>query len=203
VIEAMRPQTDDYPEELEQIVIALLSEGREAAAELLGPIAYPRREIGARSEPSETVIVSIYKRDRFHCRYCGCKVIPTQIMRLVSEVFPDEFPYHPNWKGGETHPAIASRSPSLDHVVPWTKGGTNDPENLVCACWICNQIKGDLTHEQIGWELRPIPETDWDGLTRHYRPLWELAGSPTTGDHAFWMRRYESTAEASRGPNSD
>jgi 5-methylcytosine-specific restriction endonuclease McrA len=198
----MRPQTDDYPEELEQIVIALLSEGREAAAELLGPIAYPRREIGARSEPSETVIVSIYKRDRFHCRYCGCKVIPTQIMRLVSEVFPDEFPYHPNWKGGETHPAIASRSPSLDHVVPWTKGGTNDPENLVCACWICNQIKGDLTHEQMGWELRPIPETDWDGLTRHYRSLWELAGSPTTGDHAFWMRRYESTAEASRGPNS-
>lgn len=37
----MRPQTDDYPEELEQVVLALLSEGREAAAELLAPIAYP------------------------------------------------------------------------------------------------------------------------------------------------------------------
>ncbi len=96
----MHPQTDDYPEELEQVVIALLSEGRDAAAELLAPIAYPRREVAARSEPSETVIVSIYKHDQFHCRYCGCKGIPTQIMRLISDIFPDEFPYHPNWKGG-------------------------------------------------------------------------------------------------------
>lgn len=199
----MRPQTDDYPEELEQVIVALLSDGREAAAEILAPIAYPRREVAVRSEPSETVMVSIYKRDRFHCRYCGCKVVPTQIMRLVSETFPDQFPYHPNWRAGHTHPAITSRSPNLDHVVPWAKGGGNDPENLVCACWVCNQIKGDLSLQQLGWKLRPIPETDWDGLVRYYRSLWELAGSPSRGDHAFWIRRYELTTAADRGPAAD
>jgi hypothetical protein len=154
-----RPQTDDYPEELERVVKTLLSDGVDAAAGLLAPIAYPRRDVAVHSEPSETVIASIYKRDRFHCRYCGCRVIPTQLMRLVSHFFPDDFPYHPNWKGGQTHPAFTSRSATLDHVVPWTGGGTNDPNNLVCACWICNRVKGDLRLEQLGWELRPSPTT--------------------------------------------
>lgn len=66
-------------------------------------------------------------------------------MRLVSGFLPDEFPYHPNWKAGETHPAVASRS-----AVP--------------------------------------AKTDWDGLTRYYRALWELAGSPTSADHSLWVR---------------
>lgn len=189
--ELTRPQTDDYPDQLEQVIIALLSEGRDSAAEQLAPIAYPRREVEARSEPSESMIASTYKRDRFCCRYCGCRVVPTQIMRLVSEVFPDDFPYHPNWKGGQTHPAITSRSATLDHVVAWSLGGTNVPENLACACWICNRIKGDLTLEQLGWELRPIStDGDWDGLTRYYKPLWDLAGSPMTAGHAVWIRLF-------------
>lgn len=42
----------------------------------------------------------------------------------------------------------------------------------------------------LGWTLEPIPDTDWDGLTGHYRMLWEAAGSPITpGDrHGKWMR---------------
>ncbi len=187
-----RPQTDEYPEQLEAVIEALLGPGREAARRALAPISYPTREVVARSEPSETVIAGIYIRDRFHCRYCGCRVIPTQIMRLVAAIFPEDFPYHPNWKGGQTHPAITSRSATLDHVLPWTRGGRNDAGNLVCACWICNRVKGDLTTEQLGWELLPIPsETGWDGLTRHYRRLWELAGSPTGSEHRLWMRLYE------------
>jgi 5-methylcytosine-specific restriction endonuclease McrA len=187
-----RPQTDDYPDQLEEVILALLTKGRDAAAELLAPIAYPRREVEVRSEPSETVIAAIYRRDHFCCRYCECRVIPTQIMRLVSEVFPDDFPYHPNRKGGQTHPAITSRSATLDHVLAWTLGGRNDSENLVCACWICNRIKGDLTLDQLGWELRPIAsDSEWDGLTRYYKQLWELAGCPKTADHAFWMRLFD------------
>ena len=54
----IRPQTDDYPEELERVVIALVSGDRDRAAKALEPIAYPRREIAERSEPSETVIAS-------------------------------------------------------------------------------------------------------------------------------------------------
>lgn len=187
-----RPQTDEYPEQLEAVIEALLRRGHEAAKEALAPISYPTREVVARSEPSETVIAGIYIRDRFHCRYCGARVIPTQIMRLVAVIFPEDFPYHPNWKGGQTHPAITSRSATLDHVLAWTLGGRNDRENLVCACWVCNRVKGDPTIGQLGWELLPIPsETDWDGLTRYYRRLWEMAGAPTGAEHRLWMRLYE------------
>ncbi len=198
-----RPQTDDYPNELERLVKALLEEGRAAAEELMAPIAYLKCKVDRRTDPSEAIIASIYRRDRFHCRYCGCRVIPTQIMRLISELFPEEFPYHPNWKGGETHPAIPSRSATLDHVVPWSGGGTNALDNLVCACWICNRIKGDLMLEQLGWTLLPIEtKTAWDGLARHYRALWELAGKPKNADHALWMRLLEPQSADGRGANN-
>jgi hypothetical protein len=188
----VRPRTDDYPDHLERVVVALLAGRIEAARQLLAPIAEPRREVTVRKEASERVIASIYKRDRFRCRYCGCRVIATQVMRLISYFFPEGFPYHPSWKAGETHPAIAARSATLDHVVPWTAGGTNDPNNLVCACWICNQIKGDLLLGQLGWELLPISsDSKWDGLTRYYRQLWELADCPRTADHPFWVRLFD------------
>lgn len=32
---------------------------------------------------------------------------------------------------------------TLDHVIPLSQGGTNENENLVLACFTCNQIKGD------------------------------------------------------------
>jgi len=62
-------------------------------------------------------------------------------------------------------------------MVPWTLGGTNDPENLIGACWTCNQTKGDLTIEQMGWELSPTP-TDWDGLTRYYKLIYRSGAGP-------------------------
>jgi 5-methylcytosine-specific restriction endonuclease McrA len=187
----VRPQTDTYADDLERVIAVLLSQGVERAAEALEPIAYRPTEISKRIDPSESVIASIYQRDRFECRYCGCRVIPTQVMRLLSHFFPDSFPYHRNWKAGQTHPAVASRSATLDHVRPWTAGGTNETNNLVCACWICNRVKGELTLEQLGWPLRPVPlNSEWDGLTRFYRPLWELAGRPREGDHPLWIRLY-------------
>jgi HNH endonuclease len=199
----VRPQTDDYPDELERVIKALLEEGREAAEQLMEPISYPRREVARRADPSETVIASVYRRDHFHCRYCGCQVLPTQVMRLISELFSEEFPYHPNWKGGETHPAIPSRSATLDHVLPWSAGGGNDTDNLVCACWICNRIKGDLMLEQLDWTLLPIKaDTQWDGLTRYYRALWKLAGKPKNADHTLWMRLFDPEPAEAEPPSA-
>ena len=188
----LRPETDDYPDRLERVAEALVAGDRVKAEAELAALAYTVREVPRRSEPSETVIASIYRRDRFRCRYCNARVIPTQVMRLVSHFFPEAFPYHPNWKVGATHPAFASRSATLDHVVPWTAGGRNDPDNLVCACWVCNSVKGDLRLEQLGWSVRPIVDDDWDGLTRFYKPLWEKAGEPKTSGHRLWVRLYSA-----------
>jgi hypothetical protein len=48
----------------------------------------------------------------------------------------------------------------------------------------------------LGWELRPIPvDSDWDGLTGHYRKLWEMAGSPPNADHRLWIGLFGSDVE--------
>lgn len=43
---------------------------------------------------------------------------------------------------------------TLDHVIPQSKGGPNIWNNLVTACWGCNNEKADLTLEEYG---KPIP----------------------------------------------
>ena len=86
--------------------------------------------------------------------------------------------------------ARARSSSSQGHSAQRGRGGgDNDPGNLVCACWVCNSVKGDLTLEQLGWELLPISDdTGWDGLTRYYAALWRLADEPP--GHATWVRLF-------------
>lgn len=40
-----------------------------------------------------------------------------------------------------------------DHVMPLSRGGTNDKYNLVTSCKSCNQQKSDRTPEEMGWKL--------------------------------------------------
>ncbi|HEY8416138.1 MAG TPA: RRXRR domain-containing protein, partial [Thermaerobacter sp.] len=42
---------------------------------------------------------------------------------------------------------------TIDHVLPRSRGGTNAWENLLPACWACNQAKGNRTPEE--WGVRP------------------------------------------------
>jgi 5-methylcytosine-specific restriction endonuclease McrA len=183
------PPPDRYPEQIESVIAALLDRGRDAGANVLEEIAYPRREIEQRPRLRRREIAEVFRDDRFQCRYCGGKVIPTPVMELLAEIYEDTFPFHPNWKGGQTHPAIISRSAVIDHVNPGAWGSDwRTRDNLVTACWPCNARKGDLSLELLGWELLPVSEVEWDGLTRFYRPLWNEAGQPKPRLHGSWMQ---------------
>lgn len=46
---------------------------------------------------------------------------------------------------GAQHPKA---QPTLDHRVPPGRGGSNAIENLVAACFDCNQRKGDMTGDE-------------------------------------------------------
>lgn len=51
--------------------------------------------------------------------------------------------------------------PTVDHVMPLSRGGSNDTSNLVTACEACNGDKADMTLEEWGRAkrtARPIPE---------------------------------------------
>ena len=49
-----------------------------------------------------------------------------------------------------------------DHVLPLSKGGRDDWENVVCACLHCNVRKGSRTPQQASMPLLAVP----------YRPSW-------------------------------
>jgi|TARA_B100000073_G_C23426250_1_gene449298 hypothetical protein len=51
----------------------------------------------------------------------------------------------------------ATRRLTIDHVIPKSKGGTDDWENLVVACSSCNIKKGDKMLEQSGLKLSRKP----------------------------------------------
>ena len=46
---------------------------------------------------------------------------------------------------------------SLDHVVPLSRGGGTNWENVVCACLSCNVKKGNRLPEEAGMKLRRVP----------------------------------------------
>jgi 5-methylcytosine-specific restriction endonuclease McrA len=46
---------------------------------------------------------------------------------------------------------------TVDHVIPKAKGGQDSWENLVCACTVCNNKKGDGTPAEAGLKLMLKP----------------------------------------------
>ena len=64
----------------------------------------------------------LFARDRYRCQYCG---------RSQAELKPRE-------------------SLTRDHLIPLSRGGTNEWKNVVTACSHCNARKGNRLPEEIG-----------------------------------------------------
>src|ERR1700722_17978250 len=101
----------------------------------MADIAYARRTVSKRPAIPPRLRIRVFHRDCWACRYCGRQTIFYPVMPLLGIVFPEHFPYHSNWKGGQTHPAVASCTAVIDHVVPGSGGGAwLEESNLVNAC---------------------------------------------------------------------
>ena len=205
------PPTDEYLVHIESALRAYLDRGHEAgAAELTSiagaihwqpfraaPLVGPPQSRAARvPRPAYDAMLSAatFWRDKFHCRYCGGRVVPTRLLMLVSSVYPEQIPFHKNWKRGYVHPVYWLRGGQADHVVPGHAGGDwSDPSNVVTACGGCNMRKRNRLLSEIGWQLLDMPASpDWDGLTSLYGPLWEAAGRPD--GHRPWVSAFANLA---------
>lgn len=85
----------------------------------------------------------IIERDggKWVCHYCGKKLIPLDV----------EYPTEPYYiKRGSGIPVLNTDYdyPDADHIVPYSKGGGDDLDNLVAACRKCNCRKGTKSYDE-------------------------------------------------------
>ncbi len=116
---------------------------------------------------SERQSMDLFMRDGFIDRYTGNRLINPGVLRLLHVVLGDDFPAHPNWKVSETHPAFWELFPTVDHLVPVSRGGRDDESNWVTASMLSNQAKAQWSVDDLGWKLHPRGAAEeWDGLSR-------------------------------------
>lgn len=125
--------------------------------------------------PVDSVVTRVFERDSYRCRYCGTRTIPLAVLAAAQRAglqHADVLPCHSNWRRAETDPVFYWQSSTLEHVLPVARGGSvSEESNLVTACWPCQARKGVYLLDELGWELRPIPQRDWTGLCELLGPL--------------------------------
>lgn len=110
----------------------------------------------------------LFKRDGFRCRYCGVRVVPGRIAKRMQSIFGKDVFDATSRGNAPRHGVKLAFSAALDHVVPHSRGGRTDPENLVTSCWACNYGKAEYTLAEMGLEdpRTREPQVDrWRGLT--------------------------------------
>ena len=114
---------------------------------------------------SDAEKVSVFLRDGFIDRYSGKRLVFPGTLLLLSDLLPEEIPYHPNWKYSECHELFWYLYPTIDHVEPVARGGSDTTDNLVCTSMLRNNAKGHWRLEELGWHRYPPGSLlEWDGL---------------------------------------
>ena len=118
--------------------------------------------------PSRKLANEIFERDGWHCRFCNIRIISKQAIKRLQDLFPDLV----RWTAStqvEKHPTLRAMCSSLDHVIPHSRGGDNDPVNLIATCGSCQFGRNSSTIKEVGLldprDREPI-RNGWDGLLR-------------------------------------
>jgi len=46
---------------------------------------------------------------------------------------------------------LTTKTMTMDHIVPISRGGTNESENLIALCEVCNKQKGNMLYMPVGY----------------------------------------------------
>jgi HNH endonuclease len=134
--------------------------------------APPAAELKAvQRNPSVPVERMLYARDGWRCRFCGCRVVTKPARDRMRRLLPGAI--RVDVPAREYHAAFLALTAVPDHVAPHSLGGGSEPENLVTACWPCNNGRGAYRLEEMGLadpRSRPPMVDTWDGLSRLLSP---------------------------------
>ena len=113
----------------------------------------PLANVGRRYSALQCMLV--FARDGFIDRYSGRRLVFPGTLRLLSRILPLKFPFHNNWKTDACHFAFYELFPTIDHLVPVSRGGADNESNWVSTSMIRNAAKSNFTVEELGWQTAP------------------------------------------------
>lgn len=147
-------------------------------------------------------MVQVWIRDGFVDRYTGQRLIFPPALRLVSDILPDEIPYHLHGKLTECHIAHWKLTATIDHRLPVSRNGADDMSNWVTTCMLENARKAGWTMEELKLALLPPGDfAEWDGLvgwfleyvnqhqehlTKSYVKLWYNTAKRAMANQRAW-----------------
>jgi len=177
-------------------ICELLSGGNEQGAADLVQQAYPFEPVAAvERKYGELEATRVFLRDGFIDRYSGSRLVFPGVLRVLSLHLPVEFPFHPNWKMSETHEAFWELSPTVDHVVPVSRGGLDSEANWVTTSMRRNSAKANWTLDELGWRLHAPGTLDsWDGLLGWFK--MHAAANPGLLENGLVRRWYRAGVAA-------
>ena len=151
----------------------------------------PLTNAGRKYSPGQCM--KVFVRDGFIDRYSGRRLVFPGTLRLLSLLLPQEFPFHSNWKTDACHFAFWELFPTIDHVVPVSRGGLDREHNWVSTSMLLNAAKANFTLEELGWTLhQPGDANHWDGLTGWFMRQTDLM--PELRSNVY-LRRWRAAAE--------
>ena len=123
----------------------------------------------------KNIQLEVWFRDNWTCKYCSEPVFFAPTLKLLDKLSPKHGYYHPNGKTDKILSLFQWRWSSVDHVEPWSKGGQDNIDNYVTACWGCNLKLKDKSRNQGKPKPSMLNENaqivNWDGLSSVYLKL--------------------------------
>ena len=126
----------------------------------------------------DITLPKLYKRDLGICYLCHSKTDPTDIVR-----YP-------------THVIAGPHYPSVEHVIPISKGGLHAWDNVKLACKQCNSTKSDSVDER---ELEEY--LDKNKVTKRVKPKAKGKKVSQYTKDGRLIATYDSTVEAEKNTN--
>ena len=115
--------------------------------------------------PNSSEKNKLHQRDGFHCRFCGVPLIRKEVRIAIKNIYPESLQW--GTKNIEQHSAFQAMWLQYDHLLPHSRGGNNDLDNIVITCAPCNYGRTDRLIEEVGL-LNPFShppvQSSWDGL---------------------------------------
>lgn len=117
--------------------------------------------------PGATVQAALHARDGYYCRFCGIPVVRKQVRERLRRLYPEV----PIWgrRNSDQHAALQCMWAQYDHLLPHSRGGSNELANLVVTCAPCNFGRMQYTLEEARLTNpldRPPRMGSWRGLEK-------------------------------------